>query len=56
MLPPSACGLRGGVIINERDRIGKTIHANLVRFLVSGARAKDRELDLVVLVEEPGAG
>ena len=29
------------------------IHANLLRFLVSRLRAKDRELDLVLLVDEP---
>jgi CRP-like cAMP-binding protein len=41
-------------IVNENDRIGKIIYANLLRFLVSRLRAKDRELDLVMLVEEPG--
>ena len=41
-------------IVNENDRIWKIIYANLLRFLVSRLRAKDRELDLVMLAEEPG--
>jgi len=40
-------------IVGENDRIGKIIYANLLRFLVSRLRAKDRELDLVLFVEEP---
>lgn len=39
-------------IVDENDRIGKIIYANLLRFLVSRLRAKDKELDLV-LFEEP---
>ncbi|HXJ83870.1 MAG TPA: cyclic nucleotide-binding domain-containing protein [Candidatus Methylomirabilis sp.] len=39
-------------IVTANDRIGKTIYANLLRFLVSRLRAKDRELDLVLLVDE----
>ncbi len=39
-------------IVDQNDRIGKVIYANLLRFLVSRLRAKDRELDLV-LFEEP---
>jgi CRP-like cAMP-binding protein len=41
-------------IVNENDRIGKIIYANLLRFLVSRLRAKDRELDLIMFAEEPG--
>lgn len=43
-------------IVNGNDRIGKIIYANLLRFLVSRLRAKDRELDLVLLVDEPRGG
>jgi CRP-like cAMP-binding protein len=39
-------------IVDQHDRIGKTIYANLLRFLVSRLRSKDKELDLV-LFEEP---
>jgi CRP-like cAMP-binding protein len=39
-------------IVDQNDRIGKIIYANLLRFLVSRLRAKDKELDLV-LFEEP---
>ena len=41
-------------IVDQNDRIGKIIYANLLRFLVSRLRAKDKELDLVLFVEEPG--
>ena len=40
-------------IVDQNDRIGKIIYANLLRFLVSRLRAKDKELDLVLFVEEP---
>jgi CRP-like cAMP-binding protein len=40
-------------IVNGNDRLGRIIHANLLRFLVSRLRSKDRELDLVLLVDEP---
>jgi CRP-like cAMP-binding protein len=43
-------------VLNGNDRIGKIIYANLLRFLVSRLRAKDRELDLVLLVDEPRPG
>jgi CRP-like cAMP-binding protein len=43
-------------IVNGNDRIGKTIYANLLRFLVSRLRSKDRELDLVLLADEPPRG
>ena len=39
-------------IVSEHDRIGKVIYANLLRFLVSRLRAKDRELDIVMFAEE----
>ena len=41
-------------ITAQHDRIGKVVHANLLRFLVSRLRAKDKELDLVLFVDEPG--
>jgi len=41
-------------IVDGNDRIGKIVHANLLRFLVNRLRAKDRELDLIVFVDEPG--
>jgi CRP-like cAMP-binding protein len=40
-------------ITAEHDRVGKIVHANLLRFLVSRLRAKDKELDLVLFVDEP---
>ena len=40
-------------IVEDNDRIGRIVYANLLRFLVSRLRAKDRELDLVLFVEEP---
>ena len=40
-------------IVEENDRIGKIVYANLLRFLVGRLRSKDRELDLVLFVEEP---
>jgi CRP-like cAMP-binding protein len=40
-------------IVSGNDRLGKVIYANLLRFLVSRLRSKDRELDLVLLVDEP---
>jgi CRP-like cAMP-binding protein len=40
-------------IVNTNDRVGKVIYANLLRFLVSRLRSKDRELDLVLLADEP---
>jgi CRP-like cAMP-binding protein len=40
-------------IVKTNDHIGKVIYANLLRFLVSRLRSKDRELDLVLLVDEP---
>ena len=43
-------------IVEENDRIGKIVYANLLRFLVGRLRAKDRELDLVLFVEEPNEG
>ena len=39
-------------IVSANDRIGKIIYANLLRFLVTRLRSKDRELDLVLLVDE----
>jgi CRP-like cAMP-binding protein len=43
-------------VVNDNDRIGKVVYANLLRFLVSRLRAKDRELDLVLLVDGPRPG
>ena len=41
-------------ITTQHDHIGKIVHANLLRFLVSRLRSKDKELDLVLFVDEPG--
>jgi len=43
-------------IVEQNDRIGKIVYANLLRFLVSRLRSKDKELDLVLFVEEPDRG
>jgi CRP-like cAMP-binding protein len=40
-------------IVNGNDRMGRIIYADLLRFLVSRLRSKDKELDLVMFVEEP---
>jgi CRP-like cAMP-binding protein len=40
-------------IVEQNDRIGKIVYANLLRFLVARLRAKDRELDLLLFVDEP---
>jgi CRP/FNR family cyclic AMP-dependent transcriptional regulator len=40
-------------IVSGNDRLGRVICANLLRFLVTRLRSKDRELDLVLLVDEP---
>jgi CRP-like cAMP-binding protein len=39
-------------IVNRNDRIGKIVYANLLRFLIGRLRSKDRELDLVLFVDE----
>jgi CRP-like cAMP-binding protein len=39
-------------IAEEHDRIGKTVYANLLRFLIGRLRGKDKELDLILLTEE----
>ena len=39
-------------IVNGNDRMGRIIYADLLRFLVNRQRAKDKELDLVMFVEE----
>src|SRR5262245_42254992 len=39
-------------IVNANDRMGRIIYADLLRFLVNRLRAKDKELDLVMFVEE----
>jgi CRP-like cAMP-binding protein len=38
-------------IAEEHDRIGKTVYANLLRFLIRRLRSKDKELDLIMLTE-----
>jgi thioredoxin reductase (NADPH) len=40
-------------LVDQHDRIGKVVYANLLRFLVGRLRSKDRELDLILFVEEP---
>jgi CRP-like cAMP-binding protein len=41
-------------IAEQHDRIGKTVYANLLRFLIRRLRGKDKELDLILLTEESG--
>lgn len=36
-------------IVEQNDRIGRIVNANLLRFLVSRLRGKDKELDLIIL-------
>jgi CRP/FNR family transcriptional regulator, cyclic AMP receptor protein len=40
-------------IVEQHDRLGKIVYANLLRFLVGRLRAKDRELDLVLFADNP---
>lgn len=42
-------------VVDDNDRIGRVVYANLLRFLVGRLRAKDRELDLIIFVDEPQA-
>jgi len=35
--------------VERHDRVGRIVYANLLRYLISRLRGKDRELDLVVL-------
>lgn len=39
-------------IVDQNDRIGKIVYTNLLRFLVSRLRAKDKELDLITFAQE----
>jgi len=41
-------------LVDENDRIGKVVYANLLRFLVNRLRTKDKELDVVLISDEPG--
>ena len=43
-------------IVGQHDHIGTIVHANLLRFLVSRLRNKDKELDVILFVEEPESG
>jgi CRP-like cAMP-binding protein len=43
-------------ITAENARIGRTVYENLLRFLVGRLRSKDKELDLVLFVDEPKGG
>ena len=40
-------------LTEAHDRIGKAVYANLLHFLVSRLRSKDKELDLVLFIDEP---
>jgi CRP-like cAMP-binding protein len=40
-------------LVDQHDRLGKTVYANLLRFLVGRLRTKDRELDLILFVDDP---
>ena len=39
-------------IVHEHDHIGAIVYANLLRFLVSRLRHKDKELDVILFVED----
>ena len=39
-------------IVDQHDHIAAIVHANLLRFLVSRLRNKDKELDVILFVEE----
>ena len=36
-------------LLERNDHVGRTVYGNLLRFLISRLRSKDRELDLIVL-------
>lgn len=40
-------------IVEQHDRLGRIVFANLLRFLVTRLRQKDEELDLTLLVSAP---
>jgi len=40
-------------MLSQSDRIGKIVNANLLRFLVSRLRGKDKELDLILFEDKP---
>ena len=40
-------------VVHDDNRIGRTVYANLLRFLVGRLRSKDRELDLILFADEP---
>jgi len=39
-------------LVERHDRVGRVVYANLLRYLVSRLRGKDRDLDLIVLDEK----
>src|SRR5436309_9046012 len=38
--------------VERHDRLGRIVHANLLRYLVSRLRGKDKELDILLLDEK----
>jgi CRP-like cAMP-binding protein len=36
-------------LLERNDRVGRTVYGNLLRFLISRLRSKDKELDLILL-------
>ncbi len=43
-------------LVDQHHRIGKLVTANLLRFLVSRLRAKDKQLDVFLLEDRPKGG
>ena len=40
-------------LLERNDHIGRIVYGNLLRFLISRLRSKDKELDLIVLDDKP---
>ncbi|HET7379656.1 MAG TPA: cyclic nucleotide-binding domain-containing protein [Gaiellales bacterium] len=40
-------------LVEDDDHLGRRVYANLLRYLVSRLRSKDRELDVVLLADRP---
>jgi CRP-like cAMP-binding protein len=39
-------------LVGENERLGRTVYANLLRYLISRLRGKDRELDTILLADK----
>ena len=40
-------------LLERNDHVGRIVYANLLRYLVSRLRSKDKELDVVLLADKP---